>query len=161
VGPKPLTDVLHISLSLPYGDPAGIKAFANSVSDPKSPEYRHFLTPEQVGVRYGLSNANVKKVVDYLSSQGMNVKLVSANRISILADATVAQAQAAFHISISEFMLTLPGQTSPTACFSLTTTPSVPASIAPFVTHVGGLDNLIRPRPASIVRGKGRNIPPQ
>ena len=40
--------VLHVAVSLPYRDPAGIQAFVDSVNDPASPNYRQFLTPEQV-----------------------------------------------------------------------------------------------------------------
>src|ERR1700733_13294542 len=60
-GPKPASDVLHISVTMPYADPDGIKAFVDSVSDPKSPNYRKFLTPEEVGQQFGISAASVNK----------------------------------------------------------------------------------------------------
>jgi subtilase family serine protease len=95
--------VLHLAVSLPYGDPAGITAFVDSVSDPASPNYRQFLTPEQVGARFGLDDKHVQSVVKHLESARFNITLVGKNRLSILADCTVAQAEKAFHTTIHEF----------------------------------------------------------
>ena len=52
IGQKTATDVLHISINMPYRDPAGMKAFVDSVSNPKSPSYRQFITPAQIGTRF-------------------------------------------------------------------------------------------------------------
>ncbi len=145
VGQKALTDPLHISVALPYRDPKGMQSFVDSVSDPKSSNYRKFITPDQVGSRFGLSKEAVKKVSDYLASQGMNVRLVGKNHLSILADASVAQAQAAFNVSIREYKATLPGSKSPTSCFSSEESPSVPAEIRSYVQYIGGLENFVRP----------------
>ena len=146
VGPKAATDVLHISLALPYRDPQGMQSFVDAVSDPKSPNYRKFITPEQVGARFGLPTSSVQKVSDYLASQGMKVKRVGKNHLSILADATVAQAQAAFNVSIQEYKATLPGSTSPNTCFSSIESPSVPAEIRPYIQYIGGIENFVRPQ---------------
>ena len=144
-GPKAASDVLHISVGVPYRDEAGMRAFVDSVSDPHSPNYRHFLTPEQVGQRFGISQADLKKVSDYLTSHGMKIRLVAKNRLSILADATVAQAQAAFNTTIQEYHSPGANRNDNGVRFSYTTTPSVPASIRPFVTLIGGLENFMRP----------------
>lgn len=148
IGPKPATDILHISMAMPYADPVGMQKFVDSVSNPQSPDYRKFLTPDQVGSRFGLPASSVKKVSDYLASQGMKIRLVGKNRLSILADATVAQAESAFHVSIREFSATLAGVSSLSIPFSSTTPPSVPASIGSYVQYIGGLENFTRPTPA-------------
>src|SRR5262249_44707783 len=89
--------VLHMAVSLPYADPTGIAAFVDSVSDPTSPNYRQFLTPEQVGARFGLTDNQVQSVVEYLKSTGLKINLVGKNHLSILAEGTVAQAEKAFN----------------------------------------------------------------
>src|SRR5689334_3104128 len=58
--------VLNIAISLPYADPDGMQQFVDRVSDPKSPDYRHFLTPEQVGEFFGQPTAKVQAVANYL-----------------------------------------------------------------------------------------------
>ncbi len=142
-GAKAPTDVLHISVNMPYRDPVGMQAFVDSVSSPKSPSYRHFISPPQVGSRFGQSTANVDKVVAYLTSHGFQIKLVAQNHTAILADATVAQAQAAFNTTIENFTTV----TSPSAeRFAYTTAPQLPSSMSGYVSYVGGLDNFIQVR---------------
>ena len=145
LGQKSAKDLLHISVSLPYRDQEAMQQFADSVSDPHSPNYGQFITPKEVGSRYGLANSAVTKVVDYLKSYGMKIRLVGDNRLAILADATVSQAQAAFHTSITEF-LPLNGADDLTAKrFTYATAPSVPNAISPYVIYIGGLENFTQP----------------
>ena len=56
---------------MPYGDAAGIQRFVDSVSDPASSQYRHFIPPDEVGRRFGISAANLKKVTDYFTQLGL------------------------------------------------------------------------------------------
>lgn len=146
IGPKSGADLLHLSISLPLRDPVGMQQFVDSVSDPTSPNYRHFATPEEIGARFGLPASAVKKVADYLTSQGFKVTLLAKSRQSIAADATVAQAQSAFNTTISEFSIVEPGKTEPDVRFAYNKPPSLPASIRPLVTYIGGLENIVQPR---------------
>src|SRR5262249_53887744 len=102
--------VLHISVSLTPADSLGLQAYADSVSNPVSPNYRKFLAPEQVGEIFGVSQAAVNRVVDYLKSKGFTIRLVAKNRLSVLADATVAQAEAAFVTRIDDFSARNPNE---------------------------------------------------
>lgn len=145
LGPKPATDVLHISVGIPYRDEKAMQEFVDSVSNPRSPQYRQFLTPEQVGQRFGISQLDLKKVSDYLESEGLKIRLVAKNRLSILADATVAQAEKAFHTTIQQYLPVGANRDAANLRFSFTTAPSVPASVRPFITMIGGLENFMRP----------------
>jgi subtilase family serine protease len=145
VGQKAASDLLRLTVSLPYADPVGIQKFADAVSNPKSPLYRHFITPEEVGRRFGLPAYRVERVRQYLASQGMSIRLVGKNHLSILADATVAQAENAFHTSIQNFAVA-PTDSSPAAMrFSFTTPPSVPAEMANDVLDIEGLESFTHP----------------
>ena len=142
VGSANPNQVLHLAVSLPLSNPAAMEAFVSSVSDPASPNYRQFMTPEQVGQQFGLPNSKVQQVVDYLKSQGFNVTLVGKNHLSILADATMAQASKAFGVSFEQFQ---PLDTTDTATpirFSFVGTPSVPASIASSILDISGMENF-------------------
>ena len=61
--------------------------------DPRSPEYRHFLTPEEVGERFGLSTSQVESVADHLRRNGFTITLEAKNHLVILADGMVADVQ--------------------------------------------------------------------
>jgi len=123
-----------------------MKAFVDGVSDPKSPHYRQFITPEEAGQRFGIVPSDLKLISDYLVSQGFKIQMIAINRLSILADATVAQAEKAFKTSIKEFNVVEPGSQVAAKRFCYTVAPSVPATIRPFVSHLGGLEDVVRPR---------------
>jgi len=139
--------VLHMSVSLPYDDPAGVAAFVDSVSNPASPNYRQFLTPEQVGARFGLSDKQVQSVVDHLTSAGMKINLVGKNHLSILAEGTVAQAEKAFKTTIHEFQALNANEPGNKRYFSYTKELTLPAAIAPYVIDVSGLESFTKPNP--------------
>jgi subtilase family serine protease len=146
--------VLHLTVNFPYADPAGIQRFADSVSNPKSPNYRHFITPEEVGNRFGLPKSQIQEVSSYLKGYGMSVNLVAKNRLSIRVDATVAQAEAAFKTQIEDFVVADKTQKDRLR-FAFTKTPSLPATLARRVSYVSGLENFTRPKP------HGYNFPSQ
>jgi subtilase family serine protease len=54
-------------------DPRGLVAYAQSVSDPSSGNYRNFLTPTQIADRFGASQADYSKAADYFKSFGIHV----------------------------------------------------------------------------------------
>ena len=145
IGMKAPSDILHLAVSLPFADPVGAQQFADAVSNPKSPLYRHFITPEQVGQRFGLPQYRVDRIRQYLESQGMSVQLVSKNRLGILVDATVAQAQAAFHTSIQEFLTPESNGTLGSSKFTFTTPPSLPAALGRDVIDIAGMESFTHP----------------
>ena len=146
IGLKPAKDVLHISVSLQPRSLASLQAYADSVSDPKSSNYRQFLTPEEVGSRFGLPISEINAVKNYLTSQGMTIRLIGKNRLSILADATVDQVQKAFHTTIQQFSVASPTPGKREVRYSFTNSPELPSRFALEVQNIGGLENFTRPR---------------
>ena len=55
VGPANPGETLVIAVSLPIAQPEAMQAFVDDVSNPKSPNYRQFISPEDVGARFGVS----------------------------------------------------------------------------------------------------------
>jgi subtilase family serine protease len=143
VGPADPSEILHLSISLAPRFPVELQAFADSVSDPKSPNYRQFMTPEQVGETFGPSAADVDAVVNYVRANGMRVTLVSKNRMAVLVDATVAQAQTAFGTDIRTFKTMESGKP---VTFRANASPvRVPSTFPKSVFNVFGLENYTRP----------------
>src|ERR1051326_128411 len=73
LGPASGSEILYLAVSLEPRFPAELKAFCDSGSNPNSPNYRHFLTPEQVGENFGATSTDVNNVVAFLKSQGMEI----------------------------------------------------------------------------------------
>ena len=146
VGPAPADRTLYLSVSMPYAKPAEMQRFVDSVSDPMSPDYRRFITPEEVGQRFGLPQDQVDRVADYLRGHGITVTLVGKNRLSICAEATVAQAEAAFHTTIREYTIVPQNEVEPSRFIANATIPTLPSDLAGLVIDVSGLETFTRPR---------------
>jgi subtilase family serine protease len=157
-GPSDPSKVLNLAISLPYADATAVDRMLDAVSDPKSPQYRHFLTPEQIGARFGLPKAKVQKVVDYLKGQGFTVSFVAKTRLAIFAEGTVAQAERAFHTKLREFTATNPAELPNPNYRSYTTPPSVPADIRPYIVDIAGLESYTHPRPRYINPSQVRTL---
>ena len=52
---------------------AGLVTYAQQASTPGNPNYRHFLTPQQIGQMYGAAPANQAKVAAYFQQYGIGV----------------------------------------------------------------------------------------
>jgi subtilase family serine protease len=147
VGPTDKSQTLHLSINLNPPSPAALKAFADSVSNPTSPNYHKFITPKQVGQMFGQPAAMVQQVVAYCTSQGFKIKLVADDNIGILADCTVAQAESAFGVTINNYHAISSSEPGRQDFFSYSTQPQLPMSIAPVVLTVEGLQNFTKPKP--------------
>lgn len=147
LGPVDRSTHLHMAVSLPYRNVAEVEAFVDSVSDPTSPNYRQFITPAEVGERFGLSTGELNAVVTYLQSKGLTVKLVAKNRLNVLIEGSAAQAEAAFGTSIHKFYAAPTNKYEPSNFYANATPVRLPANIAGSVLDVSGLTDFIKPAP--------------
>ncbi len=145
--------MLHLTISLNLADPAGLHALINAQNDKHSPLYHQYITPQQFAARFAPSQASVDSVVSFLRSQGLTVKSVSANRLIIKADGTVATVEQAFNVHISNY--TLKGRT----VYAPSNEPSVPSSLSRLILNIGGLDNASTPHRISSLVPKKAPMP--
>jgi hypothetical protein len=119
--------------------------------DPASPHYRQWLTPEEIGARFGPPQADVDAVVEWLASQGLQATGLSANRTRLHFSGSAGAAAAAFGTPLHRYA-TPKGERVATR-----SAPTVPAAVAARVKAVAGLtplraEPLLRrsaPRPSS------------
>lgn len=138
---------LYVTICMPPASQEGLQAFADQVSDPKSPLYRHFLTPKQVGDRFGQSDASVARIVDYLKGQGFRITLVADNKLNVMTECTVAQAESAFSTTIDNYHALDPNAPGRLDYYSFSTVPSLPSRIAGAVIGISGIENFTKPQP--------------
>ena len=141
---------MHVTVSMPFADAAAMEQYAESVSDPNSPNYRHFITPEQVGERFGISQERVQAISDYLQSQGLTVTLVAKNRLTVSCEGTLAQIETAFGTTIDQYVIDpLISKGQPDGGNANFIAPStelnVPAHIANDIIDVSGLETYTKP----------------
>ncbi len=73
--------------------------------NPESPYYHQWLTPEQYGERFGISEADTAQVVGWLQGHGMEVEEVTAGRRAIVFSGSAAQVESAFHTQIHAYRM--------------------------------------------------------
>ena len=62
---------VDVQMNLP--NVAALHQYAVSVGDPTSGLYRHFLTPEEIGSRFGASDADYNAAIAYFTAAGLQV----------------------------------------------------------------------------------------
>jgi subtilase family serine protease len=138
--------VMHLTVNLPYASGAAMQAFADSVSDPSNPNFRQFLTPTEVGTRFGLSTDKLTAITSYLTSKGLTVDYVAQNRLGIRVSGPVSAVESAFATQINRYQTksgTEPGRQS---YYSYAAAPSVPSTISAYVQGVSGMQNFTKPK---------------
>jgi subtilase family serine protease len=108
--------------------------------DPKSPNYHRWLTPEQYGERFGMSEADLAKVSAWLKSQGLTVDEYSRGRTQVFFSGTAAQVARAFQTEFHQYAVE--GEIR----FANARGISVPAALSGVVLSFRGFDSF-RPRP--------------
>ncbi len=139
--------VLHLAISLKPRDIAGLQAYADSVSDPSNTNYRNFITPTEVGQRFGATAADVSNVVSYLKSNGFQIKLVAENHFNIIAEAYVSQAEKAFGVTISRFHAVEADAPGYLDFVSNTSKLKMPSSVAANIVDISGVDTFTKAKP--------------
>ena len=82
-----------------------LSQFVEAQYNPESPYYHQWLTPEQFGERFGVSESDAAQIVAWLQGHGMEVEEITASRRSIIFSGTAAQVQAAFHTQIRTYKI--------------------------------------------------------
>jgi hypothetical protein len=132
----PLSQEDLIVVTLPFQNQPALNAFLLSVSDPYSPSYANYLTNAQFAQSYGPPLADQLGVVDYLASNGLTIEYVSADHVTVAAKGTLHQLEKAFSVTFG--MYTKQGQ----MFFAPSSSPSVPASLEPWIINVVGLTDF-------------------
>ncbi len=132
----------HVTLILkpsPAQD-ADLTSFLAQLQDPSSPNYHHWLTPEQYAARFGAAQADVDKLTAWLGSQHLTVLAVARGRNAIAFRGNVRQVESTFHTEIHKYMVK--GESH----FANVSEPSLPAAFGAVVNAVHGLTDF-RMRP--------------
>jgi subtilase family serine protease len=134
---------LNLSIGLQVRNEAQMDAMLSAMYDPQSPQYQHYLTPEQFTQMFAPTPDQVQQVTTYLQSQGLTITGVASDHLLIDASGSVAQVQQTFQTKIDEY------QFRNRRFYANATPPGVPTSISGLISSIGGLDNSQRYQPFS------------
>ncbi|MGE5134393.1 MAG: protease pro-enzyme activation domain-containing protein [Gemmatimonadota bacterium] len=153
LGAAPAGRRQQVSVYLAQPHAAAAARLAAAVSDPGSPLYGHFLSPAQYRSRFAPAAASAAAVSGYLRAAGLRVGAVPANRLYVPATGTAASLDRAFHTTLQRYRHGSATVLAPSGPASL------PASIAPLVAGVTGLDTTVVPAQTGPPIGSRRVVP--
>ena len=143
VGPLSGGTALSLAIGLPLRNQDELTAFLNRVSDPGSPDYRAWLTPEQFTARFGPSESDYAKLIVFAESSGLQVKATHANRLLLDVTGSVEAIESAFQVR-----MTLWRDDQRGVFYAPDREPSLNPGVQ--ILDVTGLDNYQVPKPMAI-----------
>jgi subtilase family serine protease len=141
LGPLSVSTPLTVRVGLQVQSKNALLSYVKALSNPKSPLYGQFLTPQQFASKYAPTQAQVQQVVNYLKQSGFSNIVVEPNNLLISADGTAQQAETAFNTRLEQFSQF--GQN----VFGNTKPAQVPEALGSIVSGVLGLNTIGKMKP--------------
>jgi subtilase family serine protease len=107
--------------------------FLQDQQNPASADYHHWLTPVEIGKRFGASSHDIHAVTAWLQSQGLHVDSVSNSRERIIFSGPASAIVTALGAEMHYF--TIDGEKR----ISITAEPQIPAALGKVVKSISGL----------------------
>jgi hypothetical protein len=132
---------LTIDVTLKLGNETGLDALVAGLANPKSPYFGRFVGKDQFGPEFGLSSSAIARVTSTLAGLGLHPGTVDPDRLYIPVTGTAAAVERAFGVRLVSYRLQ-----GGRVAYANSAAPKVPASIAPSIDGVLGLDTVYQPR---------------
>ena len=101
--------------------------------NPSSPDYHHWLTPDEIGQRFGLSGNDIAVITSWLQSYGLQVNWVSPSHLFIGFTGAAANVGRAFGTELHYYKV------NGKQLVSVSSDPMIPTALAPAIRSVRGL----------------------
>jgi uncharacterized repeat protein (TIGR01451 family) len=140
-GHLPGDTTLNLSLGLPLRNREALTNLIAQVSDPKSPTYGHYLTPQQFTEFFSPTEKDYQDVIAFAAKSGLKVTKTHANRMLLNVSGKAADVEKTFGVTLGEYQ----HPTEARQFYAPDRNPSVPAGLQ--IQDIRGLENLSRPHP--------------
>ena len=132
---------LNLSIGLHPRNQQELENLLRNLYDPRSLMYHHFLTPQEFADEFGPTPEQQQQVAAYLRQQGLTVTGIAPNGLLIDANATIAQAETTFQVTINNYQL------GSHTFYANAGAPTIPSSLSSLIASIGGLDNSVKLHP--------------
>jgi subtilase family serine protease len=140
VGRLPAASSLNLAIGLPLRNQAALSALLQQIYDPASPNYRHYLTPDQFTEQFGPTEADYQAVIAFALAHGLAVTGMHSHRMLLDVAGSVANVEGAFQTTLRTYKHPTEARTF----YAPDVEPSVEAGVP--VADISGLSNLRVPR---------------
>ena len=114
-----------------------LRRLLDDQQDKNSPNYHHWLTPEDFGKQFGPTDVDIQTITSWLQSHGFQVG-TTKGRTVLEFSGSASQVQEAFHITIHKYLVK--GEQH----WANSTDPSIPTALTPAVAGVYTLHNFVK-----------------
>jgi len=130
-------DHLTLVLARSSAQEEALKKLLADQQNPASPDYHRWLTPAEMGKRFGPSDQDIEATRNWLQSQGLHVNWVASSRMFIGFGGSAADVGRAFKTEFHNYGV------RGVSRMSVSSAPMLPAAIAPLVKSVHGLYTIV------------------
>ncbi len=135
------TNQLYLAIGLPLRNREALTNLLRQIYDPASPNYRHYLTPEEFTAQFGPTEQDYQSVIAFAKANGMAVAGTHSNRMLLDVRARTPDVEKAFNVTMWNYRHPSENRDF----FAPDTEPSIPAGLP--VLDVSGLNNYSLPQP--------------
>ena len=133
--------IMELSISLPLRNEPALKAFISDITNPDSPNFRHYLSVAEFTARFAPTQSEYDALTEFAAAHNLKARPSVANRRLLDVTATVADVESAFGININFYR-----DPATTRVFYAPDREPNPSLLTP-ILHITGLDNEILPHP--------------
>jgi len=138
-GPVEPAKVVHLAIGLTPRDPAGLRALANAVSDPRSRQFRQFLTLEQLTERFSPTDADYRALIAWAQASKLTVEHKYSHRLLLSVSGQAADVERALAVKLSYAK-----RKDGTTFYRPDRAPSVDLDVK--IASIAGVDNFFVPK---------------
>ena len=115
---------------------AALKAYMEGQQSKSSANFHQWLTPEQFGQQYGVSDSDIQAVTAWLQAHGFQVNRVAAGKMLIEFSGTAGQVHEAFQTQIHKYTVKRQDH------WANASDPTIPSALTPVIAGVNTLNNF-------------------
>ena len=142
----PGTNRLQLAIGLPLRNREALETLLEQIYDPTSPQYRHYLTPDEFTEKFGPTRQDYEAVINFAKSRGLTVVGTHPNRMLLDVSGSVANIEKTFHVALHVYRHPTQARTF----FAPDVEPSVELTVP--LLGISGLNNYTLPHPMNLRR---------
>jgi hypothetical protein len=139
MGRLPSTERLDFIIGLPLRNQSVLTNLLEQLYDPSNSRFHRYLTPAQFAQEFGPSQQDYQAVIAYAKANGLTVTRTHANRTLVDINASVADIERVFHVTLRTYQHPTEGRTF----FAPDQDPSIDLAVP--ILSIKGLDNYSLP----------------
>src|SRR4051812_33050438 len=132
---------LTLAIGLPLRNQAALNELLHQIYDPSSPNYHHYISPEQFTEQFCPTEADYRKLEAFARANHLTVAAEHPNRLLLEVSGSVADIEQALHTTFHIYQHPTESRTF----FAPDTEPSLDLALR--VASIDGLDNYAVARP--------------